>query len=318
MQLNTEVNNFSPICIYDARTCLVFWPQFCQSGVTYLQQVLIINIHQLSSSVIYLANWTHFVEYKFIFLNIFFFNRNPSALPFTCLLQTPHDLHNVEFASVWELCRSHVWPSSHAPACHRIGIHAELISGSPNALLGPWSKYPTSALSLFHSACCLLSLQISIQKQSWVIIGINTEINWIRTKTQCLCKPHLYPSFTPVRHSKLLTVLFLWVDCCQIGAYTSGQTFPCTWLCYCLWGESRGQVQRLREREGKSVPTPAPPESRTQPCLCFSNSFWFSRKLWAKLLRAKTRQRLRLTSSTLPLRSERPRLPLKLCKPAPF
>lgn len=196
MQLNTEVNNFSPICIYDARTCLVFWPQFCQSGVTYLQQVLIINIHQLSSSVIYLANWTHFVEYKFIFLNIVFFNRNPSTLPFTCLLRTPHDLHNVEFASVWELCRSHVWPSSHAPACHRIGIHAELISGSPNTLLGPWSKYPTSALSLFHSACCLLSLQISIQKQSWVIIGINTEINWIRTKPQCLCKPHLYPSFT--------------------------------------------------------------------------------------------------------------------------
>lgn len=118
------------------------------------------------------------------------------------------------------------WPSSHAAACHRIGIHAELISGLPNTLLGPWSKYPTSALSLFYSACCLCSLQISIQKQSWVIICINTEINWIRIKTQCLCKLHLYPSFTPAGHSKPLTVLFLWVHCCQIGAYTSGQTFP--------------------------------------------------------------------------------------------
>lgn len=64
MQLNTEVNNFSPICIYDARTCLVIWPQFCQSGVTYLQQVLIINIHRLSSSIIYSAHSTHFVEYN--------------------------------------------------------------------------------------------------------------------------------------------------------------------------------------------------------------------------------------------------------------
>lgn len=41
-------------------------------------------------------------------------------MPFTGLLWTPppphsNDLHNVEFApSVWELCRSDVWPSSHA------------------------------------------------------------------------------------------------------------------------------------------------------------------------------------------------------------
>lgn len=79
-----------------------------------------------------------------------------------------------------------------------------------------------------------------------------------------------------------------------------GKLFPRltwgTWLCYCLWGESWGQVQRLRERESKSVPTPAPRESITQPCLCFPNSFWFSRKLWAKLWRANTRQCLRLTS----------------------
>lgn len=194
-----------------------------------LAKLLIINIHRLSSSVIYLAHSTHFVDYKFIFLEHFFFFRKRSALPSTCSLWTHLDLHNFEFALfMWELCRSDVWPSSHAPACHRIGIHAELISGLLNALLGPSSKYPTSALSLFHSACCLLSLQISIQKQSWVIICINTEINWIRTKTQCLCKPHLYPSFTPVWHSKPLTVLFLWVACCQIGAYMSGQTFPPT------------------------------------------------------------------------------------------
>lgn len=155
------------------------------------------------------------------FTSLFFVFHLPTVTPLF-----PHDLHNVVFApSVWELCSSDAWPSSHVPACHRIGIHAELIQGLPNALLGPASTYPTSALSLFHSARCLPSLQLSIQKQSWVIKCISTEINWITAKTQCLCKPHLYPSFTLARHSKPLTVLFLWVACCQIGAYTSGKLF---------------------------------------------------------------------------------------------
>lgn len=174
--------------------------------------------HQLSTSIINLAHSTHLVE-------LCGFSLQPASLSFTCLLlphhhhHHHHDLHNVV------LCSSDVWPSSHVPACHRIGIQAELIQGLPNALLGPASIYPTSALSLFHSACCLPSLQLSIQKQSWVIKCISTEIKWITAKTQCLCKPHLYPSFTLALLSKPLTVLFLWVACCQIGAYTSGELF---------------------------------------------------------------------------------------------
>lgn len=70
------------------------------------------------------------------------------------------------------------------------------------------------------------------------------------------------------------------------------------WLCYCLWGESWGQVHRLGEsqrdgeREREKVCSSSSPtrESITQPCLCFPNSFWFSRKLWAKLERTNIHQ----------------------------
>lgn len=45
---------------------------------------------------------------------------------------------------------------------------------------------------------------------------------------------------------------------------------------------SSSQAGRETERKRKSVPTPTPWESITQPCLRFPNAFWFSRKLWAK------------------------------------
>lgn len=53
---------------------------------------------------------------------------------------------------------------------------------------------------------------------------------------------------------------------------------------------SSSQAGREAERKRKSVPALAPWENITQPCLCSPNSFWFSRKLWAKLQRTNIDQ----------------------------
>lgn len=131
-----------------------------------------------------------------------------------------------------------------------------------------------------------------------MIICINTKINWIRKK------PSASVNLTFIPPSPQRDIQNPWryfsseSTAARLELIRQGKLFLRltwgTWLCYCLWGESWGQVQRLRERESKSVPTPAPRESITQPCLCFPNSFWFSRKLWAKLRCANIRQRLRL------------------------
>lgn len=162
-------------------------------------------------------------------------------------------------------CVPYPWGLS-APACQGMGIHPELIMGCLNSdspqhnphrghitgLLAPSPTVHASGLPLVHSAHSLFSLQV----------------------------PYQY------------SVLFLWGGGCQIRPRTSGQTFPQSerkaFDSVIVYGEKAGVKftgwERDRESEQKSVPAPAPRErSITQPCLCFSNSFWFSRKLWAKL-----------------------------------
>lgn len=69
--------------------------------------------------------------------------------------------------------------------------------------------------------------------------------------------------------------------------------------------QAGGETERERERAKVCSNSSPMRESITQPCLCFPNSFWFSRKLWAKLRRTNIHQSLaslpRLTASHKPV-----------------
>lgn len=168
-----------------------------------------------------------------------------------------------------------------------------------DTLLGHLSNYST------FSACIWLALGsftpfLPATFLSEIILSdynISTQKSIGLVQNRCLCKSHLYPS-TPVQSSNIATPvstfpLRRWLPdwTLFIRANFSSNWQEGAWLCYCLWGESCGQVHRLGERQRESagererVCSSSSPmrESITQPCLCFPNSFWFSRKSWAKL-----------------------------------
>lgn len=95
-------------------------------------------------------------------------------------------------------------------------------------------------------------------------------LQWLYVSTQkstglvqnhCLCKSHLYPSFTPTQHLNTANPdstfpLRRWLPdwTSYVRASFSSNWQEGTWLCYCIWGESWGQVQRLgREKERESL-----------------------------------------------------------------